>query len=269
MTWWYPLLATFFISAVPIGLLSFVPLVEKLILRKANIKRRSTRHGDVEKGLPLSMMMSFAAGSLVTDAVHHFAELNSPETGLVFWTLAGIVFFFFVDKLGRFASAQSSDITKKASSIGYLSLIADAIHNFTDGLAIAASFSQSKTAGGISTTLAIFLHEIPHELGDYAVLAKAGYRHAKIMYLQIATALAAFIGTITGIAIEYGLFGMYFDTNILLPFTSGGFLYLGLCTILSEVLSNDTRSASFSAIFIDTGAFILGSALLQFLERFT
>ncbi|KAF9969054.1 hypothetical protein BGZ73_008779, partial [Actinomortierella ambigua] len=83
----------------------------------------------------------------------------------------------------------------------YLNLIADATHNFTDGLAMAASFYTSPAIGA-TTTVAVFFHEIPHEVGDYAILIQSGFPRSKAMMSQFITAIGAFLGTLAGIAIE-------------------------------------------------------------------
>lgn len=216
--------------------------------------------------------MCFASGSLLADAISHLSEVTNPVVSKnnSKWALVGVFLFFFVDKFSRYASRTSrTGKDKKLSqiNIGYLSLIADAVHNFTDGLAISASFSRGISTG-IATTFAIFLHEIPHELGDYAVLAKAGFNHGKIINLQIGTALAAFLGTFAGLGIELGLLGSIVDSNFLLPLSCGGFLYLGLCTILAEVMADDERNGSMKDAVADLTAFVAGGALLHLLEHY-
>jgi len=76
---------------------------------------------------------------------------------------------------------------------GLLNLIADTAHNFTDGMAIAASFTTSYQLG-ISTTVAVFFHEIPHEIGDFAILIQSGFSKRQAISAQVLTALGAFLG---------------------------------------------------------------------------
>eukprot|EP00808_Paulinella_micropora_P009661 g20610.t1 len=80
---------------------------------------------------------------------------------------------------------------------GLLNLLADTTHNFTDGMAIAASFLAGPKVG-LSTTLAVFIHEIPHEIGDYAILIQSGYTQTQAMKFQLVTALGAFLGCFFG-----------------------------------------------------------------------
>ena len=83
---------------------------------------------------------------------------------------------------------------------GWLNLAADFAHNFTDGLAIAASFSASPKIGLI-TSLAIIVHEVPHEIGDYAILVQSGFSHYKAAFAQLTTAVGALMGTVLGLSL--------------------------------------------------------------------
>jgi zinc transporter 7 len=150
---------------------------------------------------------------------------------------------------------------------GVLSLMADALHNFTDGLALAASFSRDIRLG-LTTTAAILFHEVPHELGDYAILAKSGYNHQEIIKLQVMTAGAAFLGTFAGIVLHMGWlpFLKFINEDTLLPFAAGGFLYVALCSILPEVLNDLKNSRKSSTLFIQILSFGAGIALMALIE---
>lgn len=132
------------------------------------------------------------------------------------------------------------EISASVKLSAYLNLIADFSHNITDGLAIAASFYISHSVGA-TTTLAVFFHEIPHEVGDFALLIQGGFSKSKAMGAQFVTAIGAFLGTLIGIGIQYlssyeaadqdghahgssegGLFGTTCTTgDLVLPFTAG------------------------------------------------
>ena len=86
----------------------------------------------------------------------------------------------------------------------FLNLVADATHNFTDGLAIGVAFGRHEHE--VATTLAVLLHELPHEVGDVAILIAAGYRPSQAVKMQFCTALGAMCGTIVGL-----LSGTYFS----------------------------------------------------------
>ncbi len=152
---------------------------------------------------------------------------------------------------------------------GILSLFADALHNFTDGLALAVTFSADFRMG-LTTTVAIFLHEVPHQIGDYAILVKSGFSHKRAIGLQLVTAIAAFVGVFAGTAISYGLFpgARFIDKDSLLPFTAGGFLYIGMVSILPEVLMEDPNKEARTICdsLCQLVAFVAGIALLAVIE---
>jgi len=136
----------------------------------------------------------------------------------------------------------------------YLNIIADFTHNITDGLALSSSFYASPTIGA-TTTLAVFCHEIPHEVGDFALLIQGGMSKKTAMGLQFVTALGAVLGTIIGITVQelggsgataaeavsgvgnVGLLGTSLSWgDMLLPFTAGTFLYVGTVGVIPEIL---------------------------------
>ena len=154
-------------------------------------------------------------------------------------------------------SEQSSEDSKPEKEInpsvklgGYLNLIADFTHNITDGLALSSSFYASPTIGA-TTTVAVFFHEIPHEVGDFALLVQSGFSKRKAMGAQFVTAVGAFLGTLIGIAVqEFGGHGAELENSatsglmgtslswgdMLLPFTAGTFLYVGTVAVIPELL---------------------------------
>lgn len=119
---------------------------------------------------------------------------------------------------------------------GYLNLAADFTHNFTDGLAIGASYLAGKNVG-IVTTITILLHEVPHEIGDYAILIQSGCSRRKAMLLQFTTAVGAMAGTFVSLLAE----GIdHAATLWILPFTAGGFIYIATVSVIPELLT-DTK----------------------------
>ncbi|KAK9479529.1 ZIP zinc transporter-domain-containing protein [Lipomyces japonicus] len=168
----------------------------------------------------------------------------------------------------------------------YLNLIADFSHNITDGLAIAASFYVSAGVGA-TTTLAVFFHEIPHEVGDFALLIQGGFSKSKAMGAQFITAIGAFLGTFIGIAIQYlstsaenldkahvrgsgGLFGTTVIVgDLVLPFTAGGFLYIATVGVIPEILETDSRLTTFGELkkgFWQAFAMLLGAGMMLFIS---
>ncbi|XP_013786533.1 protein catecholamines up-like [Limulus polyphemus] len=119
---------------------------------------------------------------------------------------------------------------------GYLNLAADFTHNFTDGLAIGASYLAGRNIG-IVTTITILFHEVPHEIGDFAILIQSGCSKKKAMMLQLVTAAGALTGTLCSLIAEGA--GEEASTWIL-PFTAGGFIYIATVSVIPEILE-DTK----------------------------
>ncbi|ODV93207.1 hypothetical protein PACTADRAFT_18708 [Pachysolen tannophilus NRRL Y-2460] len=159
----------------------------------------------------------------------------------------------------------------------YLNLISDFTHNITDGLAIAASFYISRNVGA-TTTLAVFVHEFPHEMGDFALLIQGGFTKWQAMYSQFITAVGAFLGTFIGISIQSsifastdiseqiangitpysGLFGTTVEVgDLTLPFTAGGFLYIATVGVIPEVLELDEGTTRFQELKKFAGQLIM------------
>ncbi|KRX03002.1 hypothetical protein PPERSA_04797 [Pseudocohnilembus persalinus] len=135
-------------------------------------------------------------------------------------------------------------------------LIGDLLHNFTDGLAIGAAFSHSLQMG-LTTTFVVIIHELPHELGDFAYLIKKNYRLFDILLTQILTSFGALVGGIVGI-----YFGEIYKTE-LLSITAGGFLYMCLSQILPEIREHNHQTKKFSDL-LSTLFFITGGILSMY-----
>lgn len=118
----------------------------------------------------------------------------------------------------------------------YLNLAADFTHNFTDGLAIGASYLAGQSIG-IITTITILLHEVPHEIGDFAILIKSGCSKKKAMMLQLVTAVGALSGTVLALLGA----GSGAGSAWVLPFTAGGFIYIATVSVLPELLEGTTK----------------------------
>jgi len=119
---------------------------------------------------------------------------------------------------------------------GYLNLAADAAHNFTDGLLLGAAFlpmvggAQATWKRGVATTLAVLVHEVPHEVGDVAVLMQAGWGKWAAIRTQMLTALGAALGAVVGVATGET------KAHLLLNFTAGGFIYVATVDVLPQLL---------------------------------
>lgn len=161
---------------------------------------------------------------------------------------------------------------------GYLNLIADFSHNITDGIALSSSFYASPTLGA-TTTVAVFFHEIPHEVGDFALLVQSGFSKRAAMGAQFVTAVGAFLGTLIGIAVQEfsgssgasgaaadgpGLFGTSLQWgDLLLPFTAGTFLYVGTVAVIPEMLeTGPNKQAELRKILTQFVAIAAGAGIM-------
>ncbi|KAM8716474.1 hypothetical protein ACLKA7_003364 [Drosophila subpalustris] len=136
------------------------------------------------------------------------------------------------------AVAKKDDDEGEVEISGYLNLAADFAHNFTDGLAIGASYLAGNSIG-IVTTITILLHEVPHEIGDFAILIKSGCSRRKAMLLQLVTALGALAGTALALLGAGSSDGS--SAPWVLPFTAGGFIYIATVSVLPELLEESTK----------------------------
>lgn len=181
------------------------------------------------------------------------------------------------------ASPQAPTITPSQNPsvklAGLLNLIADFTHNITDGLALSSSFYASPALGA-TTTMAVFFHEIPHEVGDFALLIQSGFSKRKAMGAQFITAIGAFLGTCIGIFVqEYGrrsgqgegmptgrtgIWGTSLQWgDMLLPFTAGTFLYVGTVAVIPELLeTGSNKSEEIRKTLMQFGAMFTGAAIM-------
>ncbi|KAM9817352.1 zinc transporter ZIP13 [Neosynchiropus ocellatus] len=155
---------------------------------------------------------------------------------------------------GHIESWQSSkqrvllERSEKIKTSGYLNLLANCIDNFTHGLAVAGSFLVSKKVGFL-TTFAILLHEIPHEVGDFAILLRAGFDRWSAARMQLITALVGVLGAGFALCAQSPK-GMENTTAWILPFTSGGFLYIALVNVVPDLLDESSLRHSILQILL-------------------
>ncbi|XP_053907990.1 zinc transporter SLC39A7 isoform X2 [Cuculus canorus] len=190
---------------------------------------------------------------------HSHGEEHARTLAVGTWVLAGIVTFLALEMAvrhlkgghghshgakGRSSSSESEDKggqRKKGRGTppepalgvsGVLNVVADAAHNFTDGLALGAAFAAGPALGTV-TAVTVLLHELPHEIGDFAILVQAGCSKRQAMRLQLVTALGAVAGACCSLVAE-GIGSV--ATRRVLPFTAGGFVYVAAVSVIPEVL---------------------------------
>ena len=208
----------------------------------------------------LILLVALAAGSLIGGAFLHLlpeAMEKSSNTMLPFiYVILGFTAFFILEKylFWRHCHKQVCDIHR----FTYLNLIGDGLHNFIDGMIIAVSFATDIHLG-IATTLAIILHEIPQELGDFGVLIYGGMKPTKALFFNFLSAITAVVGTVIG----YYFVGMLSGfTFLLMSFAAGGFIYIGACDLIPELHRQPDRKSAVMTMLI----FLLGLGLMFVLK---
>ena len=210
----YILLATFIVSLISfVGVVSLA-LKEKL-LNKILI---------VLIGLSAGALMGGALLHLLPEAVEVSSELN-----VYLMVLVGFILFFLIEKVLHWRHCHKGQCD--VHTFHYMNLVGDSIHNFIDGLIMAASFVVSFPLG-ITTTIAIATHEIPQEIGDFGVLLYGGFSKKKAIVMNFLVALTAIFGGIVG------FFVSSLVENIviyILPFAAGGFIYIAATDLVPEI----------------------------------
>jgi len=171
---------------------------------------------------------------------------------LYLMVLAAFIFFFFMEKLLYWRHCHKENCP--VHTFGYMNLAGDALHNFIDGLVIASAFLIDFKLG-IATTLAIALHEIPQEIGDFGVLIYAGFKKKKALAINYLVALTVVFGGIAGYFLSFTLHSLI---PYLLPFAAGGFIYIAASDLMPEIRKETNLKKSVNSFII----FILGILLM-------
>jgi zinc and cadmium transporter len=190
------------------------------------------------KGL-VFVLVSLSVGALFGDAFIHLIPeaLEKAQNPLLvsISILVGIVFFFILEKFFRWHHIHNHNECDHESDtpkhVGSLVLISDGAHNLIDGILIGASYMISIEVG-IATTIAVILHEIPQEIGDFGLLIHAGYTRAKALMWNLISALTAFVGVFIGIGATNFLDSM---GPILAGVAAGGFIYIAGSDLVPEL----------------------------------
>lgn len=207
----------------------------------------------------LIFIVSLSAGTLMGSAFFHLlpeaAETFDVE-GMLEIVLVAFVIFFLIEKLLFWHHCHRGDCD--TATHGQMNLAGDSVHNFLDGLIIAAAFITSVPLG-IATTAAVALHEIPQEIGDFGVLLHSGYSRKKALLANILVTLPALGG---------GILGYFWTTanTLLIPyilaFAAGGFLYIATSDLLPEIRQEVDQKRSWISFFV----FLIG-VLIMFATR--
>jgi zinc and cadmium transporter len=210
----------------------------------------------------LLTLVGLAAGGLMGGALFHLLpesleRMNSMTVSL--YVVAGFVLFFILERIlfWRHCHEENCDV----HAFTYLNLIGDGIHNFIDGATIAISFSLNIKLG-LFTTLAIVLHEIPQEIGDFGILVYGGFSKLRALVFNFLSACSAILGALIGYFFTSYVSNLSF---ILLPFAAGGFLYIASSDLIPELhKERDFKKSNISFIFFLGGLLIMWFAKVIF-----
>lgn len=242
--WTNSLLAVFLVSG-----LSFAGVFALLVRRKLLQKLVKT-------------LVALAAGTLIGDVfLHIIPELYETDLEIDFGILiiAGILVFLVLEQVLHWHHRHSSEEKHNHQyTLGLTNLFADGMHNFIDGMLIAASFAVDP-AIGVATTIAVILHEIPQEIGDFGVLLHAGFKPIQALIFNFLSALAAVLGAVFTLLLNQSVDSI---VPILLAFAAGGFIYIAVSDLLPEL----RRDVSRRRAVVQLAAIILGIGLMWLLR---
>ncbi len=217
----------------------------------------------------LFILVALAIGALLGDAFIHLIpealEESENPAAVSLLIIAGILAFFWFEKILHWHHGHHGDVDEIQSEhavkpIGKLILVSDGLHNFLDGLIIGASFLVSVPVG-VATTIAVILHEIPQEIGDFGVLLHAGYAKTKAIFYNFLSALTAILGVLVVIAIGEGAKTL---VQWVVPFAAGAFIYIASADLVPELHKQRGGSTALASMAILVGVGMM--YLLLFLE---
>ena len=231
-------------SIISVLLVSFISLIGALTLlfKKINLKNI------------LLFLVSFAAGALLGDSFIHLLPEAVEESGftleLSIYLLLGILIFFILEKFIHWRHCHLPTTNEHPHPLAFMNLIGDGLHNFFDGMIIAGSYIASIPLG-IATTIAVILHEIPQEIGDFGILLHGGFTKKKALAFNFLSAILALIGAVLVLIIGNSVekFSIF-----LVPFTAGGFIYIAGSDLIPELHKETKPIISFMQLI----ALILG-----------
>lgn len=198
----------------------------------------------------VNKLVAFAAGTMLGGAMLHLlpeAAEMTPFSGE--FAVLGFLLFFLTERILHWKHCH--DVECEHHPLGWLIITSDSVHNFVDGLVIASAFLINTTLGWI-TTLAIIAHEVPQEIGDFAVLIHGGFSRGKATFWNFVSQCTCIVGGLVGY-----FFGSGFE-SFLVPFAAGGFLYISAVDLIPELHPGNGEEGHFNSFAL----FLFGILLM-------
>jgi zinc and cadmium transporter len=177
-------------------------------------------------------LVAFAAGALLGGAMLHMIPEAVHEAegsiNVFVWVLVGFSMFFLLEQFIHWHHCHKAPSEHKRP-VTYLILVADALHNFLCGMAIASAFVIDIRLG-IITWLVAATHEIPQEIGDFGILIHGGWDKTRALIFNFLSALTVILGALT----VYFMSG-YINTALLLAIAAGNFIYIASSDLIPEI----------------------------------
>lgn len=205
-------------------------------------------------------LVAFAVGALLSGAFLHLlpeaVAVSGTGLGVFGALLGGFLAFFALEKfLWRTHGHAARDRAPAGSPLATLNLVGDGLHNLIDGMIIAAAYLTDPTLG-LTTTIAVLLHEIPQELGDFAVLVYGGLPMRRAVLFNFVSGLVAVVGASLVLTVGRAASGV---SDALLPIAAGGFVYIAAADLVPELHRVRRLSASLWQIAL----ILFGAALVS------
>lgn len=217
--------------------------------------------------------VSFATGALLAVSFwslipHAFKEAGEEQLQILSFTiLIGLLIFFLLEKLLLWRHCHTGDCEAHGSAsepspqaAGTLILIGDGIHNFVDGILIAAAF-LSDVKLGIVTSFAVAAHEIPQEVGDFVILLQSGYSRVKAMLFNILSSFATVIG---GVLAYFGLGDLQSMLPFILALAASSFIYISVADLIPTLHKRTEASETLNQILLICAGVMLITSLHGF-----
>jgi zinc and cadmium transporter len=204
-------------------------------------------------------LVSLSAGTMLGAAFLHLLpeslETLDPHLALQL-TLAAFIAFFLLERILHWRHCHDEQHLAK-HTLGIMNLVGDSIHNFIDGLLIAASFTADASLGWVAV-VAIALHEIPQEIGDFGVLLHSGFTRRRALIANVVVSMTAVLGGIVGFVATHA--SLIFATY-LIPVAAGGFIYIAAADLIPELKEGKSSRKTLANIV----TFVMGILIMALL----